>query len=404
MTASALLTGVSIAVPIASLPTPAEASPANPSPPACYNPVSTWPIASRLNQLLMVSGQFADLGSSSPEARAGVGGLVLFGQPPAGSAPSIRSGLDGLQAVAASAGQMPIWMSTDEEGGNVSRLADVIGPLPTPRQMASSWTPAQTEAAMAIHGSAMRALGISMDLAPVLDTSPAGNPVADEGDRSFSDDPAVVEAYGSAFSWGLEQAGVVPVVKHFPGLGHASADTDLGPATVPPLSQLETHDLIPFQQSVAAGAPVVMVGNMSVPGLTGSTPASLSAAAYQFLRQHLHFAGVTITDALDAGAVSLAGWSPPRAAAQAVEAGADMAMIPASAWPAAKRWRRRSPPGRCRSAPSMRMCRACCTPKASPPAPRWPYQPSRRGTGSPAPEGASPPSGSRTRDPFPVSG
>ncbi len=302
---------------------------------SCLAPVSAWPVSQRVEQLLMVGGQFADLGASTSMAAAGVGGLVLFGQPAAGSGPSITSGIAGLDAAASAHGQVEPWMSTDEEGGVVARLANVIGALPSARQMAAQWTPAQVQSALTGHGSAMRSLGVTMDLAPVLDTASPNDTVADENSRSFSENGQVAGSYGLAFADGLLAAGIVPVVKHFPGLGHASADTDNGPATDPPLAQLETDDLIPFEQAAAAGLPVVMVGHPQVPGLSGNVPASLAPATYQFLRNSVGFGGVAMTDDLDAGAISAAGYSQPAAAVRAIEAGADMAMIDASQWSAA---------------------------------------------------------------------
>ena len=303
--------------------------------PGCQLPPTTWPLADRLNQLLMVSGQFADPGASAPEAGAGVGAFVLFGQPAAGTGPTIRSGLAQLDADATSSGHLAPWMSTDEEGGAVARLSDVIGPLPSARQMASQWSPSQVTAAVQQHGAAMRQLGVTMDLAPVMDTASPSDTVAGENYRSFSDNAQTVASYGIAYGRGLQQAGVVPVIKHFPGLGHANADTDTSPATDPPLSQLEADDLIPFASAISAGMPVVMVGHMMVPGLTGGLPASLSPAAYQLLRGRYHFAGVALTDDMNAVAISAAGYSQAQGAVKAIEAGADMAMIDASQWPAA---------------------------------------------------------------------
>ena len=281
---------------------------------------------------MMVGGQFANLGASAAEASAGVGGFVLFGQPPAGSGPEIRAGLSALLGDASAAGRVPPWMSTDEEGGYVARLADVIGPLPSARQMAAQWSAAQVQATLAAQGSAMRSLGISMDLAPVLDTASPTDTISDETDRSFSEDPLTAARYGLAFAAGLRSSGIVPVVKHFPGLGHASADTDLGPATDPSLSQLEAEDLIPFERAISSGLPLVMVGHPSVPGLTDGLPASLAPATYRFLRTNLGFGGVAMTDSLSAGAISAAGYPAPAAAVAAVEAGADMVMIDSSAW------------------------------------------------------------------------
>lgn len=310
-------------------PTP---SPGQAPAPACDDPAATWSVTRRLSQLIIVGGQFSDLAASTPAASAGVGAFVFFGQPAGGSGPAIRSGLAALASAAATAGQVVPWMSTDEEGGLVQRLANVAGPLPSPRQMAGRWTPSQVQSVLAAHASVMRSLGITMDLAPVLDTASPANTIADESDRSFSERADVATTYGLAFANGLRSAGVLPVVKHFPGIGHADADTDLGPATDPPLSQLEARDLIPFVGAISGGEPVIMVSHAAVPNLTGQVPASLSPATYRFLRGTLSFDGVVMTDSLGAGAVSSAGYSEASAAVQAVEAGADMVMIDAAAW------------------------------------------------------------------------
>ena len=260
---------------------PPVAAGAAPAAAGCASSITSWPLSQLVEQLIMVGGQFSSLSASAPMAAAGVGGFVFFGQPSAGSGPAIESGIAALTQDATSRGQVVPWMSTDEEGGPIARLANVIGALPSPRQMAAQWTPAQVQAVMAGHGSAMRSLGMTMDLAPVLDTANPNDTIAGESYRSFSENGQTAAAYGLAYARGLSSAGIVPVVKHFPGLGHANADTDLGPATDPPLSQLETDDLIPFEQAIEAGLPVVMVGHPMVPGLTGTVPASLSPATYR---------------------------------------------------------------------------------------------------------------------------
>lgn len=280
----------------------------------------------------MVSGDFSNLGASVPYARAGVGAFVLFGQPPAGSGPAISSGLAALYNDARASGHVVPWISTDEEGGSVARLSSVIGALPGAREMAAQWTPAQVQSVMAAHARAMWNLGVIMDLAPVLDTANLSNTIADENERSFSESSATAAAYGLAYANGLRASSVVPVVKHFPGLGHASGNTDLGPATDPSLSQLEGNDLIPFEKAISAGLPAIMVSHASVPGLTGTVPASLSPATYQFLRNTLHFQGVAMTDSLSAGAIVDAGYSQADAAVAAISAGADMAMVKDYAW------------------------------------------------------------------------
>jgi beta-N-acetylhexosaminidase len=293
-----------------------------------------WSLAQSLNQLLMVSGQFSDPAASAPYATQGVGGFVFFNSAQECSGPVIQAGIAALNADATAAGQVVPWMSTDEEGGTVQRLACVIGSLPSARQMPIEWTTSQVQANLAAHGAAMRSLGMTMDLAPVMDTSPANWPYNDESNRSFSNTYSTVTAYGLAFANGLQSSGIVPVAKHFPGLGHAVGNTDQEPATDPSFATLQGDDLIPFEQAINAGLPVVMVGHPSVPGLTGTVPASLSPATYQYLRNTLHFAGVAMTDSLGAGAIADFGYSQPAAAVAAIEAGADMAMIDATQWQA----------------------------------------------------------------------
>jgi beta-N-acetylhexosaminidase len=166
---------------------------------------------------------------------------------------------------------------------------------------------------------------MNMDLAPVLDTASSTNTIDEENLRSFSEVGATAGAYGLAFLKGLTAGGMIGVVKHFPGLGHASGDTDTGPATDPPLSQLEGDDLIPFEQAIGEDAPVVMMSNVTEPDW-GQTPASLNSSAYAYLR-HLGFTGLILTDSLDADAISAIGVDGAQAVVDAIEAGADMAMV-----------------------------------------------------------------------------
>jgi beta-N-acetylhexosaminidase len=178
----------------------------------------------------------------------------------------------------------------------------------------------------------MKAAGVTMDLAPVLDLDGSPGPSAANsiGSRSFSPVPATASAAGLAFAAGLTAAGVVPVVKHFPGLGGASANTDLKPASTLPWTTLKTSGLLPFVAAVRAGVPAVMITNAAVPGLT-SVPAGISPAVItQVLRQQLGFGGLVLTDSLSAGALSGAGYSVPQASAAALAAGADMVLYNAA--------------------------------------------------------------------------
>jgi beta-N-acetylhexosaminidase len=270
----------------------------------------------------MVGGEFSDIEASTEAVQEGAGGVVFFGAPAAGSGPSIASGLAQLEHAAST----PLLTATDEEGGEIARLANVIGAMPAPRQMVTGdMTLEHVKQLLTGQGSAMAALGVDMDLAPVLDTALPTDAIDDEDQRSFSENGEVASSYGLAFIAGLEAGGVVPVAKHFPGLGHANGDTDTGPATDPPLAQLLTDDLIPFERAIAADVPVVMMSNVTEPDW-GSVPASLNPGAYRYLRS-MGFRGMVITDSLDAGAISAWGATGPEAVVNAIEAGADMAMI-----------------------------------------------------------------------------
>lgn len=269
----------------------------------------------------MVPAQADDVSAVSAEVQSGVGGIILFGSSAPGNLAQQLSALEALAPV----GEPPAVM-TDEEGGAVQRLSNLLGPLPSARQMAATMSPAQIQQLGLTTGRRLRSAGVTVDLAPVLglDGGPGPSATDPDGSRSFSTNPATAAADGIAFAQGLIAGGVTPVVKHFPGLGSATGNTDNRPATTLPYSELKTGGLLPFISAVDHGLPAVMVANASVPGLT-TLPASISPAAIQgLLRQQLHFNGLVMTDSLSAGALSGSGYSVPEAAVAALRAGADL--------------------------------------------------------------------------------
>src|SRR5206468_2530628 len=226
-------------------------------------------------------------------------------------------------------GQIGLLVMTDEEGGGVQRMANLVGWLPWPAWMGSNWSAAQIQAAVTQVGSKMYADEVNMDLAPVIDvdgTNAAPSGTNPDGWRSFSGNTAVVSKDGIAFMNGLRSAGVIPVLKHFPGLGGSTGNTDNGSAQTLPWTTLQQVAIPPFAAAIAAGAPAVMVSNATVPGLT-TLPASLSPDAMAELTITLQFHGLVITDSLSAGAIAAAGFTVPAAAVQALKAGADMVMF-----------------------------------------------------------------------------
>jgi beta-N-acetylhexosaminidase len=286
--------------------------------------VASWTVTQRAEQLVVVPAEETDVAQIAPAVRDGVGGVILFGS----TAPA-DLGTQLARAESGAPGGLKPLVMTDEEGGEVQRMANLVGSLPWPRTMAGSMSVSQVQSLAESTARAMAANGVTMDLAPVLDLASGPGPDAQhtDGPRSFSIDPTVASEYGIAFARGLQAGGVIPVVKHFPGEGSATANTDDGPASTPPLAQLQRADLLPFEAAIKTGLPAVMVGNATVPGLT-SMPASLSSSVIQgLLQDQLGFNGLVITDSLSAGAISDIGISVDQAAVDAIAAGADMVLF-----------------------------------------------------------------------------
>ncbi|HXR50327.1 MAG TPA: phage tail tip lysozyme [Verrucomicrobiae bacterium] len=211
--------------------------------------------------------------------------------------------------------------ASDEEGGQIHRYGYGFS-LPSPHDM-SSMSDADVQSLGKQVGQAMASSGLNTDLAPVLDvsTDSSGTDTGVTG-RAFSNDPGVVAAKGGAFATGLQSAGINPVYKHFPGLGSSSGNTDNQPVTSPSLSQLESHDLKPYESIVNKNGAAVMLDNAHIPGLTASGEvASTSAPAINLLRNKYNFNGLIMTDDLTATGVQLPLAS---AVAKALQAGVDM--------------------------------------------------------------------------------
>jgi beta-N-acetylhexosaminidase len=248
---------------------------------------------------------------------AGVSGVFV-------AASNVRTGaqLRALLAGVRAQSDHSLLVATDAESGRVSALRDVIGTGPSSRRLARERTPAQVASYASELGAQLRDLGVTLDLAPVLDLDD-GRWDGVIGDRSFGTDPDRVALYAEAFRDGLSSVGVLAAVKHFPGQGRSGTDTHLHQASVDtPVAGL-TADLAPFRRLIDAGAPVVMMSHLDLTALGGALPASLSPPAYALLRS-TGFTGVAMTDSLGMGAVN-GRWDFPEAAVRAIAAGADLA-------------------------------------------------------------------------------
>lgn len=293
--------------------------------------VANWPLSQLANETIVVPVNAANVGAMVPTAQSGYAGFLLFGaQAPVTLAATIA------RVQARSLHGWPLLVMTDEEGGGVQRLTNVIGSIPWAQTMGKNLSPSQIEGIGRRIGSVMLNAGVNVDLAPVLDVDGrAVEPGATDPDglRSFSGTASVAASAGTAFMTGLQAAGVVSVVKHFPGLGGSSGNTDNGPASTLAWSVLRRSGLIAFEAAIAHGATAVMLSNARVPGLT-SVPASISPVVVNELRTALGFRGLIMTDSLSAVALSASGLSVPQASVRALEAGANVVLYGSSGAPA----------------------------------------------------------------------
>jgi beta-N-acetylhexosaminidase len=252
-----------------------------------------------------------------------LGGVILF--PSTGISPSVLADqVDRLKDAARKAGFPEPLVAIDQEGGDVQRLPGEP-PDVAPSEMAVSGGPSSARAQGLVTGNALARIGIDIDLAPVLDLGTPGSFVAS---RTFGDDPKQVAALGVAFADGLDDSQVAATAKHFPGLGPASANTDLGPSVVDASKTELESDLQPFEAAIDASVPLIMVSNATYSAYDPDRPASVSPRVIGgLLRGSLGYDGVVITDDLDAGALTGAGLDQSEAAAAAAQAGTDLVLI-----------------------------------------------------------------------------
>ncbi|MFN8110406.1 MAG: glycoside hydrolase family 3 N-terminal domain-containing protein [Thermoleophilia bacterium] len=228
--------------------------------------------------------------------RGRLAGVILM-PPNIRDARQVRALVDALQRAAARGGRPPLLVMIDQEGGTVTRLA---GAHPT---ASAAVMGTRTLSAIRAEGrrtaADLRAAGVNVDLAPVADVGTSGGML---GSRTFAADPAVVAGAACAFARGLRDGGVVPTLKHFPGLGTATVNTDLAPVSL----DVSRADLVTgtaaYRRCGGEPATLVMVASAAYPAVGGDVPAVLSPAAYRFAAG-MGVRGPFITDSLDAAAV-----------------------------------------------------------------------------------------------------
>lgn len=299
--------------------------------------INSMSIEEKIGQLFMLSLRRTDEGKAILEMDNYVrtymdsykpGGIILF-RVNFKSPQQTKTFIQGLQK----SSRIPLFISTDEEGGAISRLGEVPGmgvtPLPSAWELGEKADPVFVKTKAAALARDMTQLGFNMNMAPVADVRRPG-PGDVIGVRSFSSDPLTAALITASVVREFEKNGISAVLKHFPGHGNVTGDSHTGP--VQSLSSQEEFrkiDFIPFMHGIKAGADFVMVGHIAAPALTGSSiPASLLYEIQtRILREQLDFKGLIISDSMDMKAISME-YTAGEAAVQAFLAGTDIILMP----------------------------------------------------------------------------
>ena len=261
-------------------------------------------------------------------------GVIFFGQNISSEAQiaGVIRQLNRANASSLNPVRAPLLLMTDQEGGQVRRLPG--RPFLSEKQIgANPLAKAKTLATQAGQGAAanLHGVGMNVNLAPVLDVYRKAGNFDDQFGRSYSKNPAVVSDLGTNMIKAQQAGGVAATAKHFPGLGAATAsqNTDARPVTLNlSLATIRSTDETPFQAAINAGVKLIMLSWATYPAL-GARPAGLSPNVVQGeLRNRLKFTGVTITDALEAGALRSYGSTQNRARFAAL-AGMDLLLCSA---------------------------------------------------------------------------
>ena len=265
-----------------------------------------------------------------------IGGVYVTRHNAAGrTAAELRGEIASLQAARTAAHLPPLIVAADQEGGIVAHLSP---PLPEEPALSSLATvapdqrKAQAEAYGRRQGADLAGIGVTLNLAPVLDLRPSWqrnrldfNTLISQ--RAISGDPAIVSDIAGAYVRGLEAAGVGAAVKHFPGLGRVRADTHHFAARLDtPLAALEASDWRPFRDVLATSRAALMVGHVALAAVDPDRPASHAKAVLDgLIRKQWNYQGVIITDDLVMGAIY--GGDVCQAIVEALNGGADLLLV-----------------------------------------------------------------------------
>lgn len=275
-------------------------------------------------QMLMASLPGPELDAETERLlRAGQGGSVCLFSKNVRSPAQLRSLCDALRAASGAKGA-DLLVAADLEGGYVWRLTPPSVHPPSAMACGAARRPDLTRQLAASVGEEMRAQGIDLNFAPVVDVnSNPANPVI--ATRSYGGSPELVAEHAVAAIEGYRQAGVATCAKHFPGHGDTQVDSHLSLPTIDrPMAELERIELPPFVAAIRAGVEMVMTAHVVFPALEPDSPATLSRRIlHGLLRERLGFEGVVVTDAMTMQAISDR-WGTVEGSVMSAVAGADV--------------------------------------------------------------------------------
>ena len=288
----------------------------------------------QVGQLFMIGTPATSVSPAALDAigRRHVGNVMLTGRSYHGTATPARVAA-AMQARATDAATdgVRLLLATDQEGGLVQVLhGPGLSEMPTALQQ-GRWRPARLRERAGVWARQLRHAGVNMDLAPVEDTVPSAsaardNPPIGAYDRELGYRVRVVARHGRAFALGMSTHGVVPTIKHFPGLGRVHANTDTSAGVTDDVTTRHDPYLRPFRVSIDAGVPVVMVSLAYYRHIDPRRPAAFSPVVIgSMLRGDLGFGGVVVSDDL-ANARQVAGWRPGVRAVRFLGAGGDLVL------------------------------------------------------------------------------
>lgn len=252
-----------------------------------------------------------------------VGGVILFKRniETSEQLKKLNNNIDGLNK------EIPLFISVDEEGGRVNRLPSDMENFPSAREVGLKIDKDYAYNNGKSIGESLKVTGFNMNYAPVLDifSNPKNTVI---GDRAFGSDVETVSTMGIATMKGIEEEGIISVIKHFPGHGDTSVDSHYGlPIVYKTLEELENFELIPFKKAIKEGCKAIMVSHILLDKIDKQNPSSMSETVVtDILREQLGFDGVVITDDMEMGAIT-ENFTIEDACVQSIIAGCDIVLI-----------------------------------------------------------------------------